>query len=146
MKTIHRKEPGSTGEGQYFHIIVRPKEELTLFNTRDVGRPGHSLLVLGKSKEGKWLTHKWLINKNDAYINPEGKLQSDDFKVQRILDYCDGCLVHKEKDIFEVRSHPSPRKQGSVRAESPSDRCSEMYFDNYDEYDRFFSEQLLTKK
>ncbi len=140
MTATHRKEPGSTGEGEYFHLIVRPKDEFVFFHTRDVGRQGHSQLVLGKTKDGKWGTHKWLISKKDAYITTDGDLKSDDFKVQRIIDYCNGNLVHREKDIFQIQPCDHSRKHRSCRKEE----CPEMYFENYDEYDRYFADHTVT--
>lgn len=134
MTTLHRKEPGSTGEGQYFHLIVRPKDQFTLFETKDVGRRGHSLLVLGKTKEGKWSTHKWLINKKDAYVNLDGALKSDDYRIQQILDYCNGNLTHSEGDIFQVMPYTHTRKPSACRGED----CPEMYFNDYAEYDNYF--------
>jgi len=140
MNKLIRKKPGSTGEGRYFHVEVRPKENFVLFNTRDVGRPGHSLLVLGKQKDGKWVTHKWLIDKRDAYINTGGQLQSDDPKVQKILEYCGAYFVHKEKDIFQVLPIESERKHQSVQKE----KCPEMYFENYDEYENYLAKHTST--
>lgn len=140
MTALKRKEPGSTGEGRYFHIIVHPQETFTHFCTRDVGRSGHSLLVLGKKKDGRWATHKWLINKKDAYISSAGKLCSSDFKVQQILDYCDGNLVHREKDIFQVLPEVS-RKHQSIKKES----LPEMYFENYDEYEDYFQKHTSVR-
>ena len=35
-----RKKPGTTGEGKFFRIEVRPKEEFVTFRNQDVGEPG----------------------------------------------------------------------------------------------------------
>lgn len=37
IKNIQRMKPGTTGEGDYYHVIVRPKEEFEKFRTQDVG-------------------------------------------------------------------------------------------------------------
>ena len=37
-----RAKPGTTGEGEYFHIILRPKDEFTTFRYQDVGEKGIS--------------------------------------------------------------------------------------------------------
>lgn len=36
-----RKKPGTGGEGEYYHVAVRPKEDFVTFRTQDVGEPGH---------------------------------------------------------------------------------------------------------
>ena len=36
-----RKKTGTGGEGDYYHVGVRPKEDFVTFRTQDVGEPGH---------------------------------------------------------------------------------------------------------
>jgi hypothetical protein len=43
-----RAKPGATGEGEYYHIEVRPKEQFMMFRTHDVGKQGGIELVAGK--------------------------------------------------------------------------------------------------
>lgn len=141
--TKSRKAPGSTGLGCYFHIEISPSSEFDAFFTKDVGRLGHSLLVLGRrKKDGKWATHKWLINKNDAYITELGKLDSDDRRVKEILDYVSTDLVHKEKDVFYSPSHRSIRtfeKGPKNHSKKPN---PEMYFESYEDYEKYQEERL----
>ena len=47
-----RKKPGSTGEGDYYHVTVRPKEQFSSFRTQDVGRKGHSQRLAGRRSSG----------------------------------------------------------------------------------------------
>lgn len=61
-----RKKPGSTGQGQYYHITVRPKTEFKSFRVQDVGHKGGVQRVAGRRSSGSWATHKWLIAKTDA--------------------------------------------------------------------------------
>src|SRR5437667_3336181 len=62
-----RKKPGTTGEGEYYRITVRPKEDFVTFRTQDVGGPGHIQRVGGKRSSGSWDTQAWLISKEDAH-------------------------------------------------------------------------------
>ncbi len=50
-KGRQRKKPGATGEGEYYHVVLRPKEGFVTFRTQDVGRKGHTLRVAGKKKQ-----------------------------------------------------------------------------------------------
>lgn len=43
---IKRKEPGERGEGLYYRIILRPKEEFVTFRFHDVGDEGGELIRL----------------------------------------------------------------------------------------------------
>ena len=56
-----RKAPGSGGQGEYYHVEVRPGDDFVTFRTQDVGDPGHVQRVAGKRESGSWATVKWLI-------------------------------------------------------------------------------------
>lgn len=141
--TKSRKAPGSTGLGCYFHIEVTPSSEFTAFFTKDVGRSGHSLLVLGKrKKDDKWATHKWLISKDDAYISELGRLDSNDRHVKQILDYVGKDLVHKEKDIFSTPTHRSLRTFEKIPKNQSKATNPEMYFESYEDYEKYQEERL----
>src|SRR5881227_228410 len=62
-----RKKPGTGGEGDYYHVGVRPKDDFVTFRTQDVGEPRHIQRVAGKRESGSWGTVKWLISKEDAH-------------------------------------------------------------------------------
>lgn len=47
-----RAKPGTTGEGEYYHIIARPKSEFFAFRNQDVGDPGHLIRMAGKRMAG----------------------------------------------------------------------------------------------
>lgn len=145
MITPKRGESGSVRKGHFFHIEVRPSTEFEAFYTEDVGRKGHSKLVLGKSKEdGKWITHKWLISKEDAYISDHGKVESEDPRIQKILDYLDGDLTHKEKDTFSARPHRRLKDFEVEKSRHSPQECPEMYFESYDDYEKY-QEQMMNK-
>ncbi|HEY5714601.1 MAG TPA: hypothetical protein VIT68_04595 [Candidatus Gracilibacteria bacterium] len=101
----NRKKPGSTGEGRYYHIIVRPKSQFTSFRCHDVGREGHTQRLAGHRGSGSWATHAWLISKEDAHAE-DGKLVIDSPKVKEILGDLRGPIEQQKGDIFKAK----PRK------------------------------------
>ena len=52
QKGRKRARPGTKGEGDYFRIVLRPKEEFTTFRYHDVGEKGHILRLAGKRSSG----------------------------------------------------------------------------------------------
>src|SRR5262245_34101549 len=71
-----RAKPGARGEGEFFRVRVRPKDEFVTFRTQDVGEPGHVERVAGRRESGSWDTQAWLISKEDAHVE-DGKLIPD---------------------------------------------------------------------
>jgi hypothetical protein len=105
-KGRQRKKPGTTGEGEYFHVVVRDKNQFEDFRSQDVGDSGHSIRVAGKRKNGSWDTQKWLIKKTDAHIDRQGYLRADREKEQKVLSQLGSVPRHTGEDIFKS----SPRK------------------------------------
>jgi hypothetical protein len=101
-----RKKPGAGGEGNYYHIGVRPKADFVTFRTQDVGEPGHIQRVAGKRGSGSWDTVKWLISKEDAHIE-DGKLIPDSSEAEKLLSELGSRPVHVKGDIFEARPRPN---------------------------------------
>lgn len=97
-----RAKPGSTGEGEYYRIVVRPKEEFTSFRNQDVGEKGHLERLAGRRSSGSWATHAWLVNKADARIE-NGMLVSDDPEVKELLDTLRTQPKQIKADIFEAK-------------------------------------------
>jgi hypothetical protein len=97
-----RKSPGSTGEGNYYHIEVRPKDEFTTFRTQDVGDGGHLQRVAGKRESGSWATAKWLISKEDAHVE-DGKLVPDTKEAKDLIKELGSEPIHKRGDRFEAK-------------------------------------------
>ncbi|MBD3330445.1 hypothetical protein GF354_02845 [Candidatus Peregrinibacteria bacterium] len=102
-----RKKPGTGGEGNYYHIEVRPKEQFTSFRNHDIGRKGHTQRVAGRRSSGSWATQKWLINKKDAYKKGD-ELKFKDKKAKSLLEkeQIRGPIKHVKGDIFKAK----PRK------------------------------------
>jgi len=101
-----RKKPGSTGEGNYYHVEVRPKDEFTSFRTQDVGDAGHLQRVAGKRSSGSWATAKWLISKEDAHVEG-GKLVGDTRDAKDLIKKLGSEPVRKSGDRFEAKDRPN---------------------------------------
>ena len=76
-----RRKPGTSGESEFFRIVVRPKEQFVTFRTQDVGGPGHIERIAGKRSSGSWATQAWLVSKKDAHLDG-GRLVPDSARRQ----------------------------------------------------------------
>jgi hypothetical protein len=101
-----RKKPGTTGEGDYYRITVRPKEEFVTFRTQDVGGPGHVQRVAGKRPSGSWDTQTWLVSKQDAHVEG-GKLVPDTEDAREVIERLGSEPVHVKGDVFEAEDRPN---------------------------------------
>lgn len=110
-----RKSPGSTGEGNYYHIEVRPKGEFTTYRTQDVGEPGHVQRVAGKRSSGSWATVKWLIGKEDAHVE-DGKLVPDTQDAREVVKQLGSQPVHLSGDRFEAKPRRNVPEQAKPTA------------------------------
>jgi len=97
-----RTKPGTKGEGDYYRIVVRPKEQFITFRYHDVGQPGHIQRLAGKRSSGSWDDQAWLISKEDAHIEKK-KMVADTSAARKILDVI-GPVKYVKGDIF--RGHP----------------------------------------
>ncbi len=97
-----RKAPGSGGQGEYYHVEVRPGDDFVTFRTQDVGDPGHVQRVAGKRETGSWATVKWLIGKEDAHVDGDS-LVGDTKDAKEVLKQLGSKPVHKEGDLFEAK-------------------------------------------
>lgn len=117
-----RKKPGTTGEGKYYRVVVRPKEDFVTFRIHDVGRKGHSQRLSGRRRSGSWATQAWLINKNDAQII-DGKLVADDSSARKILSKLSTSPHHVKGDIFEARDRRNiPEREKPTRVQRKAQR------------------------
>src|SRR5262245_20420440 len=98
---LARKRPGTTGEGNYYHVNVRPKRGFVTFRTQDVGEPGHVLRVAGKRQSGSWDTQTWLISKEDAHVEG-GKLVPDTAEARDVIAQLGSRPVHVKGDVFKA--------------------------------------------
>lgn len=97
-----RRRPGSTGQGRYFRIEVRPRADFVSFRTQDVGQPGHIQRVAGRRESGSWATASWLISKSDAHRS-NGRLVPDSRAAQNVLRALGSAPVHVAGDRFKAR-------------------------------------------
>jgi hypothetical protein len=101
-KKTERKKPGSTGQGDYYHVEVRPRSDFVSFRTQDVGNAGHIQRVAGKRESGSWATVKWLIGKEDAHVSGDS-LVGDTTEAKDLLKKLGSKPVHKSGDRFEAK-------------------------------------------
>ncbi len=101
-----RRKPATTGEGNYYHVEVRPKDEFTAFRTQDVGGKGHLQRVAGKRSSGSWATVKWLIGKEDAHVEGD-RLVGDTKDAKDLLKKLGSEPVHTIGDRFEAKDRPN---------------------------------------
>jgi hypothetical protein len=101
-----RVKPETKGEGDYFRIVVRPKEEFTTFRYQDVGEKGHIQRLAGKRNSGSWDTQAWLISKDDAHLDG-ATLVADTDDARKLIDALGTKPKHLKGDIFEAKDRPN---------------------------------------
>lgn len=106
-----RRQPGSKGQGDYYHVEVRPTEDFVTFRTQDVGDPGHVQRVAGKREGGSWATVKWLIGKEDAHVDGD-TLVGDTKDAKDVIKKLGSKPMQKKGDIFEAK----PRRNVTERS------------------------------
>ncbi len=97
-----RAKPGSKGEGDYFRIVVRPKDDFTAFRTQDVGEKGHILRLAGIRSTGSWDTQTWLISKKDAHLDGD-TLVPDTADAKKLIATLRTKPKHLKGDVFEAK-------------------------------------------
>lgn len=118
-----RKKPGTTGEGKFYRIEVRPKSEFTSFRVQDVGKRGGLERLAGRRGSGSWGTATWLISKRDAHVTKDKKLVIDDEKARSFLKQISGKITHLKGDIFTAQ----PRKNVPEKSKpTPLQRKAQM--------------------
>jgi hypothetical protein len=115
-----RAKPGSSGEGAFFHIEVRPRREFRTFRTQDVGEAGGVERVAGKRGSGSWDTQKWLIAKTDAHIE-NGRLVADSAEAHEVLETLGAAPAHLGGDRFQAK--PRPNIPEDIKPTPPQQRA-----------------------
>ena len=106
-----RTKPGRGGEGDYYHIGVRPKSEFVTFRTQDVGDPGGLQRVAGKRESGSWDTVKWLVSKDFAHVE-KGKLVADHNDAKSLFEDLGSTPKQVRENYFEAKDRPNvPEKE-----------------------------------
>lgn len=112
-----RAEPGTKGEGEFFRIVVRPKEEFQTFRTHDVGELGRIERLAGQRENGSWDTQAWLISKQDAHLERK-TLVADTDEAREILEQLGSRPKHVKADLFEAKDRPDiPEKEKPTPAQ-----------------------------
>ena len=99
-----RAKPGVVGEGDYFRIVVRDKDQFVTFRYHDVD-PGHIERLAGKRSSGSWDTQAWLISKDDAHIE-RGRLVPDTEDAGDLIEKLGSKPKHVKGDIFKAQDRP----------------------------------------
>lgn len=112
-----RAKPGSTGEGEYYRIELRPASEFTFFRNHDVGNKGHLIRVAGRRSIGSWDTVAWLVGKEDAHVEGEA-LVADSEDAKELLASLGSTPKHVKGDIFEAKDRLNvPEKKKPTEAQ-----------------------------
>ena len=101
-----RAKPGATGEGNFYRIAVRPKEEFTTFRTHDVGKKGGIERVAGKRASGSWDDQAWLISKEQAHVEGD-TLVPDTDDAREVLETLGSKPEHVQGDRFTAKPRPN---------------------------------------
>lgn len=101
-KSGGRAKPGSSGQGNYYHIELRDGGDFETFRTQDVGDPGHLQRVAGKGSTGSWSTVKWLVSKEDAHVE-DGKLVGDTQEAKDLIRKLRSRPVQIRGDRFQAK-------------------------------------------
>jgi len=116
-KSQTRAKPGSKGTGDYFRIVVRPKDLFVTFRNQDVGKPGGLQRVAGKRGSGSWATQAWLVSKDDAHVTGE-KLVPDSQDAKNLLANLGSTPQHEKGDIFTAKDRRNvPEKDKPTAAQ-----------------------------
>ena len=112
-----RAKPGTTGEGDYYHIELRPTSEFIAFRNVDVGDKGHLQRLAGKRASGSWDTVAWLVSKTDAHMEGE-TLVPDSQDAKDLFGSLGSEPKHIKGDIFEAKDRPNvPEKNKPTEAQ-----------------------------
>jgi hypothetical protein len=119
MATQQRQKPGTSGEGNYYHVEVLPKTGFITFRTQDIGKPGHIQRVAGKKTGGSWATVKWLIGKDDAHVQGN-QLVPDTKGARDVIKGLGVQPVHLSGDRFNATPKAGSVSNGRSKSAKPT--------------------------
>ena len=105
-KNHKRAQPGAEGGGNYYRIIVRPKEQFMSFRTQYIGDQGRLKRLAGRRSSGSWATQAWLINKTSAHVENK-KLIADSKDVADLIRQLGSQPILEKGDIFITKEQPN---------------------------------------
>jgi hypothetical protein len=100
-----RKKPGA-GEGEFYRIEVRPKDEFVTFRTQDMGKKGGIERLAGKRSSGSWDTATWLVNKDYAHLEGR-KLVPDHPDAKELFSVLGSQPTRVKGDVFKAKDRPN---------------------------------------
>jgi len=113
----NRAKPGTKGGGDFYRIVVRPKEEFVTFRVQDVGEAGHLERLAGKRSSGSWSTQAWLVSKDDAHIAGD-TLVADSTDARNLFAKLGSEPTHVKGDIFKAKDrHNVPEREKPTAAQ-----------------------------
>jgi len=117
-----RAKPGSKGQGEFYRIVVRDKNQFTSFKTHDVGEKGGIERIAGRRKSGSWDTQAWLVSKDMA--RKEGNtLKTENKYVRDVLNQLGSKPKHTKGDIFEAKPRPNvPESEKPTKAQKKAQK------------------------
>jgi hypothetical protein len=112
-----RAKPGTKGSGEFFRIVVRPKEQFVSFRNHDVGEPGGLQRLAGRRSSGSWSTQAWLVSKDDAHIQDD-RLVADSQDAKDLLNKLGSEPRHEKGDVFSAKDRRNiPEKDKPTTAQ-----------------------------
>ena len=102
MAKTSRAKPGSTGEGEYYRVVIRDKKQFKTFRNHDIGDKGHIQRLAGKCSDGSWDTQAWLISKDDAHKSGQ-TLVADTDDAKAVFDEFKTKPKALKGDIFQAK-------------------------------------------
>lgn len=117
-----RAKPGTKGGGDYYRVVVRPKEQFTSFRNQDVGSPGGLQRVAGRRSSGSWSTQAWLVSKDYAHVS-NGELVADHEDAEELLKKLGSKPEHQKGDVFSAKPRRNvPEKDKPTKAQQRARR------------------------
>jgi len=113
----NRSKPGTTGEGEYYRVVLRSKDQFDTFRNQDVGDPGGLQRLAGKRSNGSWGTQAWLVSKD--YAHKEGDhLVADHDDAKSLFERLGSEPTHEKGDVFSAKPRRNvPEKEKPTKAQ-----------------------------
>ena len=123
-KGRERAKPGTGGDGDFYHVTVRDKNDFQTFRTHDIGDDGGIERVTGQRSSGSWDTVKWLISKEMAHKRGN-TLVADHDDARQVLEELGSKPRHVEGDLFTAKPRPNvPEKDKPTPAQERARRTN----------------------
>ncbi len=119
-----RAQPSSSGQGEFYRIEVRPKQQFVSFRNQDVGKKRGLERVAGHRSSGSWATQAWLVSKEMAHL--EGNtLVADHEDAQDLFDTLGSQPIHQKGDIFKAHDRRNiPEREKPTAAQKRAQQAN----------------------